>query len=60
MTMTDYDKAYAEYLAHKAVCTKPYDPYRTPRQCPECGRLIDLVAIAMVNEKKEVNDENNK
>jgi hypothetical protein len=36
----------------------PYDPYRTPRQCPECGRLIEAVAIQMViDDKKEVKNE---
>ncbi len=43
-----YDRADAEYWAHKKVCTMPYDPYRIPRQCPECGRLIELVLIAIV------------
>ena len=54
--MTNFDKAYAEYLAHKANCTMPYDPYRTPRQCPECGRLIEAVAQAMVQDEREVKE----
>ena len=51
--MTHFEEAYALYLAHKMECTMPYDPYRMPRQCPECGRLIEAVALAMVQDEKE-------
>jgi hypothetical protein len=54
--MSETNQAIEEYEAHKAVCTMPYDPYRTPRQCPECARLIDIVAQATIDEKKEVKD----
>ena len=54
---TKFDKAMAEYEAHKAVCTMPYDPYRTPRQCPECGRLVDIVALALAEEINEAKKE---
>ena len=40
------------YKAHKEVCTMPYDPYREPRQCPECARLIDEVAKEMLIDKE--------
>ncbi len=40
------EQAEADYIKHKKVCKMPYDPYRVPRQCPECGRLIEIVAIA--------------
>lgn len=51
---TSFAAALIEYKAHKAVCAMPYDPYGTPRQCPECARLIDAVALQMViDDKKE-------
>lgn len=54
----EFAEALIRYKAHKAVCTMPYDPYRTPRQCPECGRLNEAVAIQMViDDKKEVKHE---
>ena len=56
--MTNFDLAYAEYLAHKKECTMLYDQYREPRQCPECGKLIEKVALAMVQDDTEVKDEN--
>ena len=40
------EQAEADYIKHKKVCKMPYDPYRIPRQCPECGRLIEIWAIA--------------
>lgn len=40
------EQAEADYIKHKKVCKMPYDPYRVPRQCPECGRLIEIWAIA--------------
>ena len=40
------EQAEADYIKHKKVCKTPYDPYRIPRQCPECGRLIEIWAIA--------------
>lgn len=49
--MTAYKIAYAEYQEHKKICTQPYDPRKG--QCPECGRLIEAVALAMVKEKNE-------
>ena len=55
--MTYFDPAYAEYLEHKKECTIPYDQHRDPRQCPECGRLIEAVALAMVQDEKEVKHE---
>jgi len=55
--MSKFEKAYALYQAHKKECKMTYDPYRTPRQCPECGRLIEEVALAMVEDEKEVKDE---
>lgn len=56
--MIHFDPAYAEYLAHKKECTMLYDQYREPRQCPECGKLIEKVALAMVQDDTEVKDEN--
>jgi hypothetical protein len=56
-SMSKFEKAYALYQAHKKECKMTYDPYRTPRQCPECGRLIEEVALAMVEDEKEVKDE---
>jgi len=51
---SDFASALIEYKLHKEVCTMPYDPYRMPRQCPECARLIDAVALQMViDDKKE-------
>ena len=40
------EQAEADYIKHKKVCKMPYDPYRIPRQCPECGRLVEIWAIA--------------
>ena len=40
------EQAEADYIKHKKVCKMPYDPYRVPRQCPECGRLVEIWAIA--------------
>ena len=40
------EQAEADYIKHKKVCKMPYDPYRIPRQCPECGRLVVIWAIA--------------
>lgn len=51
------EQAWADYQAHKKVCTMPYDPNRVPRQCPECGRLIEIWSIADLLEQREVKDE---
>lgn len=40
------EQAEADYMKHKKICKMPYDPYRIPRQCPECGRLVEIWAIA--------------
>ena len=40
------EQAEADYIKHKKVCKMPYDPYRIPRQCPTCGRLVEIWAIA--------------
>ena len=34
------EQAEADYIKHKKVCKMPYDPYRVPRQCPECGATL--------------------
>jgi len=49
--MLSFEDANREYWNHKNVCTQPYDPY-TRKQCSECARLIDQVALAMVEEKE--------
>lgn len=55
--MSNFETANALYQAHKKECKTPYDPYRTPRQCPECGRLIEIWSIADLLEQREVKDE---
>lgn len=47
------EQADKNYWAHKNYCRMSYDPNRVPRQCPECGRLIEIWSIADCLEKEK-------